>query len=131
MTIGLLIALASLPMSAPKPVPSAHGLFPAARSIQIRQFSGSSEKGGISIESGHFRLPTYQVWNGCSPVRWLDLPEDDVATTLPVLLVTDLFKCLHDFATRDLRQLAHAETSANSSEIGGGIGSSCAIKLST
>jgi hypothetical protein len=49
-----------------------------------------------------------------------------VATTLSVSVIPDLSQGSYYLAPGDTRQDAHTRTSTNSSEIDGGIGSSCA-----
>jgi hypothetical protein len=57
--------------------------------------------------------------------------KDDVTATLVVELVADLAQRFDHFLAGHAREMTHTETSTTSSEMGGGIGSLCAFRLST
>ena len=60
----------------------------------------------------------------------LILAKHQVAPTLPVERIAQCGERLHDLSARHDWQFAHGYTSTTSSEIGGGIGSPCASRLS-
>src|SRR3990172_10445469 len=57
------------------------------------------------------------------------LPKDDVTSGLVIDLITDSRKCLDCLFTGNDRQLGHIATSIISSEIPGGTGSLCFLRL--
>ena len=62
------------------------------------------------------------VGNGQASVWWGLLPQNHVATALPVEHITDLTHSIHHFATRNDRHCTHGLTSTTSSVMGGGMG---------
>jgi len=70
------------------------------------------------------------VGNNQAPMRSVAMPENDMASALSILLVTDSLEGANRFATRDDRELAQTATSTSSSWIEGGMGSSRSLRLS-
>jgi len=58
------------------------------------------------------------------------MPKNDVASALPIALVTELFERPNHFAGGDTRKLVQTATSTSSSLMLGGIGSPCSLRLS-
>ena len=84
------------------------------------------ELGGLQGSLGDLGV----IGNGQSPVRRRVVTQNHVTSALPVENVPDLCGRLHDVATRNDRQRRHELTSTSSSVTEGGIGSSCAWRLS-
>ena len=59
-----------------------------------------------------------------------DVAENDVTSALPINFVSELAKSCRKLPSRNPRQLAHRLTSTTSSSTDGGMGSSCALRLS-
>ena len=65
-----------------------------------------------------------------SPMGRVNMTQNNMAASLPIEFISDSLQRLHQLAPRNPRQIAHPATSTISSEIGGGIGSPCACRLS-
>jgi len=63
-------------------------------------------------------------------VRRIAMPKDDMASALPITLVTELLECPDRLARGDARQLAQTATSTSSSLMVGGMASPRSFRLS-
>lgn len=58
------------------------------------------------------------------------MPKDDVVASLAVYFISESREGSHGASAGERGEFAQADTSTNSSEIGGGMGSPCASRLS-
>ncbi len=70
------------------------------------------------------------VWDYDPSVRIARLSQNDMASPLMILLIADLPQCPNDLTAGEFEEFCQMATSTSSSAMGGGIGSSCAARLS-
>ena len=109
----------------------AGGQGPGVRGCKSEQgFEFIDGESGFSNDGSQSSFGELVVVRNGKTTKWFDrLTEDDVAAALVIKFITDLPQRADNFSARDDWQPAQSATSTNSSEMEGGIGSSCFRKL--
>jgi hypothetical protein len=105
---------------------------PARTTVELQQcLELIDRQAGLSDDrpQGPFRHLVV-IGDGEASMTRIDLAKHDVATPLVIEHLADLLQRLDDFPARDARQETQRATSTISSEIGDGIGSEWAFRLS-